>query len=94
MPSGPGFALVRGSLNRGVRSVTLTSAGRYGTRFGRRWVWQNRRFRGMEFPMVSFAVVVGILIFAFLAWCGLGGRKMDKLLSDVYRKKENDKGPP
>jgi len=44
--------------------------------------------------MDAVAVVVGILIFALLLWCGLGGRKMDKLLSDVYRKKDNDKSPP
>lgn len=41
--------------------------------------------------MVVAEVVIGVLIFGFLLWCGLGGRKMDKMLSDVYRKKNGEK---
>ena len=40
--------------------------------------------------MVVVEVVVCVLIFGFLLWCGLGGRKMDKMLSAVYRKKQSE----
>ena len=41
--------------------------------------------------MVAVEVLVLALIFGFLLWCGLGGRKMDKMLSEVYRKENDEK---